>query len=272
MSCLIKKICSSLQEPVSTIWDKDTETFGTNERRHSITLASLNVNEDYDKDNFTSTDFPLNSGSQTRDATQTIDQSPQKLDVVSDGMKIQLSSMASQTDDLLCLNCGCSVCGILDEINAKYSTDFLQTQEVLSDTAPELEADQTLELCRSPDLSIYQKIDCNKSGQSDSKESVEGQSSDVFKACLSPCNIERYQLDAGCDFLESETNACPGMDKEHQKCPCANSSLSGEQTGSVPASCVDGEDLLETLPHSLSPISPCVIQTRSKTAKRGKAK
>ena len=137
-----------------------------------------------------------------------------------------------QTEDLLCQNCGCSICNVLDEISLTHQNDPLKEAIDVSSAVPEAD--------RKKKLDARKKLDPSPkflaSPDNDGREQIT--QTDALNILMQQTALPK-RLMVGVSMVDAgrlETNTT--MEEV------------AEKSDTSPAA------------------SPCVIQTRSKTAKR----
>ena len=189
---------------------------------------------------------------------------------------VERSTIAVQTEDMLCHNCGCFVCNVIGEINTSDAT--VLSQKPIEYSAPVLSPDLELKLDATPELLISHDNDQN--GQIGHElfdvKIITPQKSALstkdIKVGVVPLNIEEYRVNDVSDNPE-----------DHEKLSVERlESENREQAGNT-THLSYGENLLDlafdkaaeesNVRLDSSPaISPCVIQTRSKTAKKSRVR
>lgn len=184
---------------------------------------------------------------------------------------ILTQTTACQTNDLICQNCGCHVSNLLSEKNTYIRTDSVPISKVACNSAPILAADAILELEMTPELERssdttrpYMHTNTGDDAANVKEPNEIALEKDIIIS-LSPVDIDKRPLKVVSDSAEKSQQdtgeLCNGA--EGMTVFLSDSSIKLD----VICSMVE-----EVNAEKSDPISPCVIQTRSRTAQKGKAK
>ena len=174
---------------------------------------------------------------------------------------MQSISIEVQTEDLLCQNCGCSVCNVLDEINASYPNEL--SRKPVEYTSEVLAADAKIKLDVSPQLLVgfdndenTHIIDKDAQKMMPQQQILPTKSIIVGVTPVDPRDHNTFSASLDSESrrqFEATRNLKYKQDQLDMACNITCDENAGK-SGTSPA------------------ISPCVIQTRSKTARRGRVK
>ena len=236
--------------PINGTWEEAAynSPTATKDERKNITLASLSEDlNDEDVTRKSSQCLPSES-SQSYNAKQ-IDPETAALPgfkraVATDGVNAGIAngidriSTEVQTEDLLCQNCGCTICSVLDEIGSTQQNDPLKESEDVSHAVSEADGKKKSDARKELDPSPKPLA----GPENDGSEHITGTGAQNIS--LRHVTLSK-SLKVGITFVDAgrfETNDNMTMEEV------------AEKSDTSPAA------------------SPCVIQTRSKTAKRNIAK
>ena len=257
--------------PISGTWEEKSyhSPLESNNQRNGITLASLGPSADDENDSCQQIQCISFGCSPVCKVTQTSPENAAfsnfKNDLISNGSTdietslMQTISTEVQTEDLLCHNCGCSVCDVLGEINASYPNELLRQPAELS--AAVLGADARTELEETPHLLVGP-------GNEDSAHIAHGDSQDMMPH--QSISLTKNVI-VGVAYVDTgEHKELPTSVESDSRKRLARSLKHKEDKFDLACNI---EDVDNSYKSDTSPAgSPCVIQTRSKTAKRVRAK